>query len=213
MQNESKMQSQDHGSDLPVASTSSKRSCCGMASGSWLTSLFAATTLIAIGVASYFAGQASSTQQAASNGLPFPLMDATAAVTSEKFSMATGAVSESVEGLFVLDHNSGLLQCTVIYPRSFQIGATYSVDVSETLATGGKGGKYMMVTGSSNFPSTNQRPTAPTVVYVLDTATGNYVCYGIPFNRTYVNGNRPQKGLMVKLATGTANPIADRDRP
>ncbi len=45
------------------------------------------------------------------------------AVVSEKFSIATGPVADDSEGFFMLDHNSGLLQCQVIYPRLGQVGA------------------------------------------------------------------------------------------
>ncbi|NND97808.1 MAG: hypothetical protein HKN47_10820 [Pirellulaceae bacterium] len=182
------------------------------------------TTLIAIGFAAYFAGQASVVSQSRANpsdllqqaaeqlpGFQMPTIGASASVTSEKFSMATGIMSEQGEGLFVLDHNSGLLQCAVLYPRSGQFNARFTANVAETLATGGKGGQYIMTTGTVDFPSTSSRPAAPTVIYVMDTATGNYACWGIPFNGSAVNANRPQAGVMVLLGTGTANPIADRD--
>ncbi|TWU23305.1 hypothetical protein Pla52o_28410 [Novipirellula galeiformis] len=159
-----------------------------------------------VAVAAYFAGQSSSQPS-----ITFPTIDATAAVTSEKFSMATGPVSEDAEGLFVLDHNSGLLQCSVIYPRAGRFMASFTANVAEALASGGKGGSYMLVTGTADFPRASNRPAAPSVVYVLDTATGNYACYGIPFNRQLVNNNQPQMGPMVLIATGTANPLVDRD--
>ncbi|MGB7347829.1 MAG: hypothetical protein WBD20_26630 [Pirellulaceae bacterium] len=214
---------------LPIANASmDAKTCCGWSNFRWTTvhslaAVLALTTLIAAGLATYFAGQASvvnvasnptsALQQAASqlDGFQLPAIDATAAVASEKFSMATGSVGESGEGLFVLDHNSGLLQCAVMYPRAAQFMALFTVNVSEALATGGKGGQYIMATGALDFPSTSARPAAPLVIYVLDTATGNYACYGVPFNRAAVNANKPQQGGMILLGTGTANPIADRD--
>lgn len=206
----------------------SSTSCCGLTRLHYVVGVLVATTLVAIGVATYFAGQASAVkstalqsnasqssilEQAANQlgGFQLPTIDASAAIGSEKFSMATGSVGETGEALFVLDHNSGLMQCAVLYPRLAQFMALFTVNVNDALATGGKGGKYIMATGQMNFPSTSARPAAPVVVYVLDTATGNYACYGIPFNRAAVNAGKAQQGGMILLGTGTGNPIADRD--
>ena len=140
-----------------------------------------------------------------------PQIDATASAGSEKFSVATGRVSDEVEGFFVLDHNSGLLQCSVFYPRMFEIRATFSGNVATDLGTGGKGGEYIMVTGYADFPRASNRPSSACVLYVLDTATGNFACYGVPFNRAMMNAGTQQRGTFVLLATGTGNPLVDRD--
>ena len=85
------------------------------------------------------------------------------------------------------------------------------MNVAEALGTGAKGGQYLMLTGRVQFPRASNRPAASTVVYVMDSATGNYACYGIPFDHTAVARNQPQQGLMVLIATGSANPVIDRD--
>lgn len=144
-------------------------------------------------------------------GLP---INATASVISEKYSMATGFVSEDVEGLFVLDHNSGLLQCNVIYPRLPRNGfmGQFSINVAEALGTGARGGQYMMVTGVVEFPRASNNPVAGTVIYVMDTVSGNYAGFGVPFNRAVMNSNKPQQNMpMFLLVSGSANPIVDRD--
>jgi hypothetical protein len=197
-------------------------SCCGFTRLHAVIGVLCVSTLLALGAASYFAGQASQVSSVSASqdtlrqaalqlgGFQLPKIDASAAASSEKFSMATGSVGESGEGLFVLDHNSGLLQCAVLYPRAGQFMGLFTTNVGEALATGGKGGKYLMMTGQMDFPSSSARPAAPILAYVLDTATGNYACYGVPFNRAKVNAGTPQQGLMVLVATGTANPVADR---
>ena len=155
------------------------------------------------------------------DGLTFPMtqangrwvlpVDAEGAVSGENFSMAAGALGGGTEGLFVLDHNSGLLQCQVMYPRTGAVGATFQANVAEALGTGGKGGKYMMVIGRVDFPRSSQRPVASCIAYVMDAATGNFVGFGIPFNAAMVAGNRPQSGAMVQVVNGSANPLIDRD--
>ena len=145
------------------------------------------------------------------DGQPVPIVDAAGAVVSDKFSIATGPVADDSEGFFMLDHNSGLLQCQVIYPRLAAVGARYAVNVAEALGTGSKGGEYLMLTGRVSFPRASNRPAASVVVYVMDTATGNFVCYGVPFNDSMVNSGKPQRGALVLVTTGSANPLVDRD--
>ena len=69
----------------------------------------------------------------------------------------------------------------------------------------------MMVTGRAQFPRASNRPAASTLVYVMDSATGNYACYGIPFDHTATTRNQQQQGVLVLVATGSANPVVDRD--
>ena len=89
--------------------------------------------------------------------------------------------------------------------------ARFSINIAETLGTGAKGGQYLMVTGRANFPRASNRPAAATVVYVMDSTTGNYACYGIPFDHTAVPRNQPQQGLLVLIGAGSANPLVNRD--
>lgn len=145
------------------------------------------------------------------DGQEVPLVDATGAVVSDKFSIATGPISDDSDGFFMLDHNSGLLQCQVIYPRIGQVGASFAINAAGALGTSGKGGSYLMLTGRVNFPRASNRPAASVVVYVMDTATGNFVCYGVPFNESAVNSGRTQQGALVLITQGSANPLIDRD--
>ncbi len=138
-------------------------------------------------------------------------INASAAVSSDKFSIATGAVGDEAEGLFVLDHNSGLLQCSVMYPRLGKFMALYKANVGDALGAGAKGSSYIMVTGAVDFPRSNANPIASTLVYVMNTTTGNFAAYAIPFDRTLVNSGQPQTGILVPMGTGQANPVIDRD--
>lgn len=138
-------------------------------------------------------------------------IDATASAIGEEFSMATGPVSEDAEGVFVLDHATGLLQCNVLYPRTNQFGAAFQTNVKEALAGGGKNAKYLMVTGGAQFSGGSNRAAANCVVYVLDQSSGAYACYGIPFNPSMVNARAPQIGMLRPLAIGQARQALDRE--
>lgn len=193
--------------NLPVHKSEISTRCCHWQGP--FTAFLAVVTLVSLGVAAYFAGRSHSPQDALSG---LPLLNAAAAVSDERYSIATGTISEEADGFFVLDHNSGLLQCNVIYPRiGGKFMARFTTNVNEAVGTGAKGGKYMMLTGRAQFPRSSNRPAASTVVYVMDTASGNYACFGIPYDRIAANSNRQQQGGLVLLTTGTANPVIDRD--
>lgn len=184
------------------------RRCCSFSRYAWVVTAVAAVLGIP---AAYLAGKLDS----AAPSTPavqwhIPEIDATASATSEKYSVATGPVSEQAEGFFVLDHNSGLLQCNVLYPRVGRFLAQFNRSIAADMGTGGKGGQYIMVTGQADFPTSSNNPAGACVIYVLDTATGTYAAYGVPFNRVFMNANRQQNGELVLLHTNTANPLIDR---
>ena len=193
----------------PVSASTGR--CCGWEK--WALIVMAAVTLGSISTAAYFAGRSAQMSRFEGTSLQelFPTIDAAAAMTSEKFSMATGPLSGDAEGLFMLDHNSGLLQCSVIYPRLGRFLGNFSINVTEALPSGGKGGQYMIATGLANFPSSSSRPAAQSVVYVLEATSGDYACYGIPFNRAAMNAGKAQQMPMVLISKGSANPLIDRD--
>lgn len=181
---------------------------------SWV--LWLGVTVPSVAAALFFAGMSwNSTSLPPQNDLArwenLPIADAVGAVRDDDYSIATGLIADLTEGLFVLDHNSGLLQCSIMYPRISRFMAQFTVNVADALGGAVKGGKYLMVTGTADFPRSNQMPAASSVVYVMDTATGNFACYGIPFNRAEMNANRVQQGPLVLIATGSANPVIDRD--
>ena len=193
---------------LPIATDEGTVRCCGLTkrlSHPLMLMGMTSLTLLSVAAASYFAGKKSQPS------IVFPPIDATASAISDKYSMATGLIGDGTEGLFVLDHNSGLLQCNVMYPRIGRFMGQFTVNVADALASGGKGGNYIMATGMANFPTSSNNPAAPSVIYVLDTATGNWVCYGIPFNRVMMNAGKAQQGGLVVIHAGTANPISDRE--
>jgi hypothetical protein len=145
--------------------------------------------------------------------LPERLIDAAGGVTSDEFSMSTGMVGNQAEGLFILDHASGLLQCAVLYPRAGTFGAIYQANVQQQLASGGRNSKYLLITGTANFPGGGNQGLGPTsVAYVLDSSTGAFAAYAVPFDRTMANSNNPQQGALMPIASGQARGVAARDR-
>lgn len=201
-------------SDMPVIDSTDGRvsSCCSL--HSLALPILSTITIVAVCTAIFYAGRASQLESVHDNAFhTLPLVNASAAANlGEKYSIATGLVDDEAEGFFVLDHNSGLLQCSVIYPRTARFMAHFSVNIGDALGTSGKGGNYLLVTGSAQFPRASNRPAAPTIVYVLDTTSGNYACYGIPYDRGATSTGRPQQNDMVLINTGSASAVPDRDK-
>ncbi|XZE53332.1 hypothetical protein SH139x_005068 [Planctomycetaceae bacterium SH139] len=176
-----------------------------------LTGLVLGVTVTAATLLGFLLGRQSTAEQI-SLAHPFAELDATSGVSGEQFSMATGPISADADGIFVLDHASGLLQCNVLYPRAGQFGAAFQCNVKEALPSVGKNSKYLMVIGAAQFPgASNRGGFANCVVYVLDESTGAYACYSIPFNRSMVNSGAPQMGVMLPVARGQARVALDRD--
>ncbi len=202
-------------SELPVISNANPTACCGgIRTAMW--SMGGIMVVMALALA-YFAGfyaansPSAEASQLAKFASAYPEINASSAVTSEKFSMATGQISDDAEGLVVLDHNSGLLQVKVVYPRSGQYLAAFTTQVGEALGTGGKATQYLLLTGQAGFPRSSNKPIGASVIYVMDASTGNYVCYGVPFQQQLVARNAPQTGILRVIASGSANPLIDRD--
>jgi hypothetical protein len=138
------------------------------------------------------------------NSVPIPVL-ADSAVKGKTMSMATGAVTTGVEGLYVLDHSSGLLQCWIMNPRNGAVGGIFQTNVLQDLPTDKVGsGDYVMVTGAFVFSggtAANLVPSA-SIVYVADEATGNVVGYSFNFNRNELNRGVMQHGPLRAVCAG-----------
>lgn len=183
-------------------------SCCPPLAGK----VFRGALLSVVVAAAAFVGARMATPEA-ERGLPPLLLDAASSSTSENFSVATGMLAEETEAYFVLDHATGLLQCYTLYPRNGTFGAVFSANVRERLSggAGGKGTRFLMVTGEARFPQSSSQPFGNSAVYVLDANTGEFVVFAVPFNRTMVSANRPQQGVLVPIQQGQARQMLDRD--
>ena len=141
-------------------------------------------------------------------------LQAAAAARSESFALATGPIDEEVEGLYILDYVSGELQCVVLNFRSGKFNAVFRANVMQDLGldVAAKRPSYLMVAGAINFPrgASIARP-GNSVVYVLDTVTGAYGAYAIPWRRELAATARPQAAAMILMDVGRARTAAIRE--
>ena len=129
--------------------------------------------------------------------------------SSDQFAIATGKVSDTAEGVFMLDGLSGELQCIVPYTRTSSFGGLFKTNVFTDLKIeAATTPRFLMVTGEANF-SGNSRP-GNCIVYIVNADTGHYVAYGVPWNRQMETNGRAQQGQLVGLTSGKARNIKVR---
>lgn len=134
---------------------------------------------------------------------PIELHAATAS-KNDSVSMATGAITGEVEGLWLLDHESGQLQCWVLSPRSGAFAGSYTTNVANDLDFSKGKPEFLMTTGNFVYRGgkiANQEP-ARSVCYVANTTSGVVAGYSLGINQNLINRGQAQGGPLTKICTG-----------
>ena len=165
-----------------------------------------ALVAMAAGVGAYV-GQTAAAKNVVQPQTPMMLKADTAA-RGKSMSMATGFIdrNRSIEGLFVLDHLSGVLQCWLVNPRTGEIAGIYAADVNEHLELQ-KGGEndYVMTTGNFEIDGRrNNANPADCICYVGDGSTGKVVVFSLFYDSQLIPQNREERGELVVIARGLA---------
>lgn len=140
-------------------------------------------------------------------------LHATSAAGGKQISLATGLIDNTTEGIYVLDHLTGNLQCWVISPRTSEIAAVFRTNVNRPLELDRAGEKdFVMATGVFEFTGGNAGQTTPasSIVYVGDGNSGNVAAFGLQFNRTMIQKGTFQEGALQFLGKGPARMGAQR---
>jgi hypothetical protein len=103
------------------------------------------------------------------------VLHADSASGGKTVSTATGRLDENAECLFVLDHQTGILSCSIINPRNAMTGGVYIANVATQMKLDKLGDlDFVMVTGYNAFGlggrTGNLRP-ASCVCYVVEGST------------------------------------------
>ena len=183
-----------------------------------ITSTLLVVLAIAVtsGVCSYYGSRLGQSHSQAIPPLPTLDLNAGTSARSKSMSMATGLIDGNVEGLFLLDHVSGTLQCWVMSPKTGAVGGYYRANPGQDLAAAGKTGQpeYMMVTGNFFFSgNSGNAGLGQSICYVGDASTGNVVGYGLVYDKQGIKRGVMQKGIMKLVCKGTARmEAATRDQ-
>lgn len=137
------------------------------------------------------------------------VLNADAATRAQNMSLASGQISDDVEGLFVLDHLTGNLSCIVLNPRNGTAGGSLFVTNVNLDLGAGKAGQndYLMTTGFINANLGGRRGrerNANCVVYVADGNTGQVACYSLRYDQTLKDAGQGQGGALQLVWKGAS---------
>ncbi|MEK6270804.1 MAG: hypothetical protein N2B57_08630 [Planctomycetales bacterium] len=124
-------------------------------------------------------------------GVPIGVHAATSA-GNDGFSVATGQIDENVEGLFLLDGLTGDLTCNIVSVFNGKFFARMHRNVLNDLnLDNDKNTRLLMVTGMWSFRSqSGQMRPSDSLIYVVDSSSGNYAAYAVPWNKLVSNKGR-----------------------
>lgn len=133
-----------------------------------------------------------------------------------KVSLASGMISDGVEGIFALDHQTGTMFCWVLDPRTMGLMAEYATNVPAQLGLGINGEfDFVMTTGmlpNRAGQAGNARP-AQCVVYVAEGNSGKVGGFSFNWAQPMAARGAGQQGPMNLVFAGTVrSPLATRDQ-
>ena len=135
--------------------------------------------------------------------MPIELRAATSS-NNDSLSMATGLITSEVEGLWLLDHESGKLQCWILSPRTGAVAGIYTTNVASDLDSSKGKPELLMTTGNFFFTGgkvQNQQP-GQSICYIANTTSGVVAGYSLKVNASMIARGATQSGAITKVCTG-----------
>ena len=133
---------------------------------------------------------------------------------SKKNLMTQLDISSLSEGIFFLDFLTGDLQCAVLYKNGLW-GASFVANVFPDLGInqGTKKPNFLMVTGAwEGLRGGGGGQPGRSVVYVVDSTTGSFAVYGVPWNRQAEATGAVQGGPLFLMHKGRARNLQIRNQ-
>ena len=135
-------------------------------------------------------------------------LQADSAARGKSISLATGFIDDEVEGVYILDHLTGNLQCWVLSPRTGKISGIYTANVNVGLEADRAGEKdYVMATGAFDFTggTVGLKFPARSVVYIAEGNSGNVAAFGLQFDKNIIRrGNGVDNGTLELVGKASA---------
>lgn len=117
-------------------------------------------------------------------------------------SMATGAITNEVDGLFILDHLTGTLQCWVLNTRTGNVGGIYAADVGVALGLDKGDPDFVMTTGGFYLRSTGAVKPANSICYVGEGKSGKVVGFSLAYDKAGIQAGAVQRGELNVVCSG-----------
>lgn len=128
---------------------------------------------------------------------------------NDSMAIATGPMTDGMEGLVTLDFLTGELKLFVLSDRNGKFILAGRQNVFADLAVEkGKKPAFLLTMGGSSFVRGGAalQPGGSTI-YVCDANTGNFMAYGIQYNATAYKAITPSEAVLVKLDAGKARDL------
>ena len=172
------------------------------------------TAGLLIGVGMLIGSLVATNHRTSTSQVPEELLHAAATHGADSLAMATGPISDGVEGVFFLDFLTGDIRCQVINPRTVGLGGAFYHNVATDLGVEkAKKQSFLLCTGVANLRTTSGSNFgfADSVVYVADSNTGNWAAYLLPWSKNMMSNNVPIVGRFQLIGTGKARELTKRD--
>jgi expansin (peptidoglycan-binding protein) len=117
-------------------------------------------------------------------------------------SMATGSITDEVDGLFILDHLTGGLQCWLLNPRTGNVGGIYVADVNAALGLDKGQPDFVMTTGAFFIRANGNLRAANTVCYVGDGKSGKVAGFSLAYDKAGIQQGTVQQGELNMVCAG-----------
>lgn len=159
------------------------------------------------GAAAMKFGAASSRNDTDSQFLPPTILKADSASAGQAVSLATGRLSDEVEAVYVLDHNTLSLTCFVMDARlRRQPVGTFRADLRQAFPTAAQGNlDLVMVTGlffGNVAGRTGPLRLGENLCYVADGTSGMLAVYSVQFNQQGIQNAVEQSGNLNLIWQG-----------
>ncbi len=176
--------------------------------GFGMATAFGCSLLMAV---SFYTGRLSVSDQGL-GGIPAnrmhpELLSASASHGGANMAVCTAPVDENAEGFFALDYLTGDLKGWVYYPRRGVFGGLFATNVSPALGGIQKNAEYLLVSGGAASPPTGSNVrAAASLLYVVDTKSGQFAAYTIPWSRAGENAGAAQLDTFVLVGGDSIRP-------
>jgi len=153
-------------------------------------------------------------QGEAPSSVAFTPLHADSSSNSDNFAVATGPLDEDMEMYATLDFVSGDLTVWALGKITAKLSGKFTANVLAGLPPEkGKKAHYLMVTGLASFQAqAGGQPPGKSAIYVLDSNSGKFVIYAVPWSRVAAANGQNQGFPLIPLDSGKAQNVAIRPK-
>ena len=186
-----------------------KSNCCKL--NYVLVGLLCGIALTIMLMAAFWIGRQTTSdriEQSTWNGIPRDrvppeFLSASATHGGTNMAACTGMVGDDAEGFFTLDYLTGDLRGWVYYPKLLTFGGMFYANVQPMLGQS-KNPEYLLVSGETAAKQLGGNiRAARSLIYVVDTRSGYFASYTVPWNVSLENSSgSPQGGQFIFVGGG-----------